>query len=247
MKKLVLTALVAAGLSQAAGCIITSDDTPPGSDPRIIADISLSNAGPNPLLCYDDPQDPRGQDGLRVNARLTGTQSGFSDVYNCTTRALITPPLTTGPGGYDVWVDYINDRGFPNDPTQWVIVDYTDPVTVVVDADTDIHAIVDLAIGNGFLDTSWSFLNGSCPPSGGTVTVDSTRQGPSTLFDDEYACEDGLAPNVVYSEEAMPLGDYVLATQLFSNGNPVGTPGTANLTITDGNEYVPVDIVFDLP
>src|SRR5688500_8557344 len=206
MKKLVLTAALADGLPQAPGCIITSDDTGddgPG-DPVIIADISLSNQGPNPLICYNDRNDPRGQDGLRVNARLTGTQSGFSDVYNCTVVALQTPPLTTGFGSYDVWVDYINDRGFPNDPSEWVVVDYTDPVRVDISDGSDIHAIVDLAIGNGFLDTSWEICNGAdctlpCPQT--TVTVDATLQGPSTLYDDEYDCQDGLAPLAVYSEE----------------------------------------------
>lgn len=247
MKKLALTAVLAAGLSQAAGCIITSDDdTPPGDDPVITADISLSNAGPNPLLCINDRNDARGMDGLRVNARLSGTQSGFSDVYNCTVTALVTPPLTTGFGDYDIWVDYINDRGFPNDPSQWVVVDSTVPETVFVDR--DLHVIADLEIGYGFLDTQWTFANGSCPPSGGTVTVDATFQADATLFDDEYLCEDGVAPNFVLSEESMPLGDYELVTELFSNGSPVpGSQGSAAFEILDGNQYLPVDIVFDLP
>src|SRR4029079_17303641 len=88
MKKLALTAVLAVGLSQATGCIITSDDTNPPGGPRITANIRLSNAGPNNLICVDDPQDPRGQDGLRINARVHGTQDvGFSDVYNCTVTA----------------------------------------------------------------------------------------------------------------------------------------------------------------
>jgi hypothetical protein len=247
MKKLVLTAVLAAGLSQAAGCIITSDDTGDdvGRDPVITADINLSNAGPNPLLCWNDPGDPKGRDGIRVNARLAGTQSGFSDVYECTVVALQTPPLTSGPGTYDVWVDYFNDRG-STDPNDWVVVDFTDPVRVTVDAGQDIHAIVDLAIGNGFFNPIWTLPAGvtqaDCDVS--DVHIVSTISGTATAFDDIFDCTAGFNdPNGTYTSP-LPLEDYTIAASLEDATTTLGT-ATGNGTILDGNEYVEMNIAFE--
>ena len=252
MKKLALTAVLAAGLSQAAGCIITSDDDPPGDDPVITADITLSNAGPNPLLCINDRNDARGMDGLRVNARLTGTQSGFSDVYNCTVTALVTPPLTSGFGEYDIWVDYINDRGFPNDPSQWVVVDSTVPETVFVDR--DLHVIAELEIGYGFFNPIWSITDtgGNSVDQclgGSSVSIISTITGTSTAFEDEFNCEDGFNdPNGTYTAP-LPLEDYTIAADLIaSDGSIVTTEAsTGNGSIIDGNSYVEMNIDLVVP
>ena len=254
MKKLVLTAVLAAGISQAAGCIISSGDDVSG-DPVIIADISLSNGGPNPLLCVNDRQDPRGQDGLRVNARLTGTQSGFSDVYNCNVVALQTPPLTTGFGQYDVWVDYFTDRGFPDDPSQWVVVETTNFQTVDISDGSDIHVVADLEVDHGFFNPIWSLsdhsVNPPAPvtscPQGTSVEITSTISGSSTAFDDVFNCEDGFNdPNGTYTSP-LPLDDYTIAADLLdSQDNPITfQTSTGNGTVLDGNSYVEMNIDLD--
>lgn len=254
MKKLVLTAVMAAGISQAAGCIITSDDTN-DRNPVITANINLSNQGPGPLVCVNDSSDPRGQDGLRVNARVHGTQGeGVSDVYNCTVVALQTPPLPDGPEVYDIWVDYITDRGFPQDPSQWVVVDTTDYVTVDVTDGNDIAVDADLAIGNGFFNPIWSITDSggtpvtSCPPGSG-VSITSTISGTSTAYDDEFNCEDGFSnPNGTYTDP-LPLDDYTIAADLNdANGDPIDTgASTGNGTILDGNSYVEMNIDLIVP
>jgi len=237
MKKLVFAALLAAGASQAVGCVVTE------ADPVITADIQIHNGGPAATI------DCIAGDGVRVNARLTGTSSGFSDVFNCDVVALQTPPLTSGFGLYDVWVDYINDRGFPNDPSQWVVVDTTDYQTV--DVQGDLHVIADLTLNNGFFSANWSITTqgGSpvtmCAPNS-DVSILATIAGTSQATEDLFNCEDGFNnPNPVFTDP-LALDDYVLSVDLLdSGGNPITVAAsTANATITNGNEYV--DLLIDL-
>ena len=247
MKKLALTAVLAVGLSQATGCIITSDDTNNHHDPVITANIRLSNAGPNDLICVNSAQDPRGQDGLRVNARVHGTQDvGFSDVYNCTVTALQTPPLTTGADVYDIWVDYITDRGFPNDPSQWVVVDSTDYVVADASGGQDIAVDADLAIGNGFFNPIWTLPAGVTQADCDTGSVDivSTITGTSMAYDDVFDCTAGFNdPNGTYTDP-LPLDDYTIAASLAdANDVELGT-ATGTGTILDGNSYVDMNIDF---
>lgn len=235
MKKLVLAAIVAAGASQAAGCIITSDDT---SDPVITANITLHNGGPaSTIQCVEG-------DGIRVNARLTGTSSGFSDVYNCDVVALQTPPLTTGFGAYDVWVDYINDRGFPNDPTQWVVVDATDYASVDVQGDLSVDA--DLTLNHGFFAANWSLTDAggnpitSCAaiPTQDGVSIISMVAGGTQAADDVFNCEDGFNnPNPVYTDPLI-LDDYVIATSIINTqGAAIGEAPDQTGSIINGNDY----------
>jgi hypothetical protein len=246
MKKLALTAVLAAVVSQAAGCIITSSDDTNNVDPVITANISLSNAGPNPLVCVNDRQDPRGQDGLRINARLQGSQgAGVSDIYNCTVTSVQTRPLPTGPGVYDVWVDYFTDRGFPDDPSQWVVVDATDPVPVDA-TNSDIAIDADLAIGYGFFNPIWTLPAGVTQQQCDTGSVDivSTITGTSTAFDDVFDCTAGFNdPNGTYTSP-LPLDDYTIAASLAdANDNELGT-AIGNGSVVDGNSYVEMNIGF---
>jgi hypothetical protein len=246
MKKLVLTAIVAATASQAAGCIISSDDDP-GGDPIITADIRIFNEGPATTIdCVEG-------DGIRVNAQLSGTNSGYSDVYPCNTVSLATPPLRSGFGDYDVWVDYINDRGLPAEQAdQWVVVDATETVRVNVQA--DLHVDADLTLRHGFFAANWSLsaANGtpitSCDdiPDQDGVSILSTVAGTTQGFEDIFTCEDGFNnPNPTYTLPLL-LDDYVISVSLIDGGNPplaIGAAPDQNGTILNGNEYSDLGVV----
>jgi hypothetical protein len=249
MKKLVLTSIIAAGTSLAVGCTVVEDD------PVIIADITLLNGGPGPIVCLNSPTAFPGRDGLRVNARLTGTTRVISDVYNCDVFALQTPPLPDGIGEYEIWVDYINDRGFPDDPSQWAVVDETD--TAIVFADTDVHVTAVLTLNNGFFEANWSISDTGgpvtmCPPGGG-MSILGTIVGTSTAFDDIYNCEDGFNSQLPVITAATPIEEYtIVATLLDDQDNRLGAsdPLTAadGAVISTGNEYQDlgvIDIILD--
>jgi hypothetical protein len=242
MKKLVLVAFVAAVASQAAGCIISSDDTgddTSGDYPRITATIEIFNGGPAPQIeCVEG-------DGLRVNARLTGTQAGTSDVYDCDVVALITPPLEQGPGVYDVWVDYINDRGFVNDPSQWVVVETTDFVTAVIDAD-DLDVEAELTIEHGFFQAHWTIDGTETCEAGESVSILTTVAGGSEASDDIFDCTDGVGGGVAFTDPLL-LDDYTIdAALLDANDTVIASPPAVSGDILNGNEYVDLTVIFEL-
>lgn len=240
MKKLVLVAFVAAVASQAAGCIISSDDTgdDTGNYPRITATIEIFNGGPAPQIeCVEG-------DGLRVNARLTGTSAGTSDVYDCDVVALITPPLEQGPGVYDVWVDYINDRGFA-DPADWVVVETTDFVTAVIDAD-DLDVEAELTINHGFFQAHWTIDGTETCEAGESVSILATVAGGSEATDDIFDCTDGIEGGVGFTEPLL-LDSYTIdASLLDANDTVIASPPAVTGDIIDGNEYVDLSISFEL-
>ena len=258
MRKLVWVLLVVGAASQAAGCFFSSgddgDDTT-GGDPQITATFDVYSGGPGGVLCQ--PQqgfEYRGVDFVRVNARLTGTQgAGFSDVYNCDVQAARTPPLTTGPGDYDIWVDYGSDRGFPNDPNQWVITDTTQSVTVFVRAGENLQVAADLRLDNGFFEGNWSLsdTNGnaiaSCSDIIGQdgVSMIGTIAGTTTAVEDIFNCEDGFnSPTPVITSPA-PLGNYVYSFALLNaNQQAIGESGDiTGAAIIDGNDYEDLGVV----
>jgi len=259
MKKLTCTAiLTAAAASQVAGCFLSSD---PIGNPIIIADLALSNEGPGALLCFNDANGPHGRDAIRINARLTGTQSGDQFLFGCTSvdvtgHGVVTTQETSfGYDTYDIWVDFMSDRGFPDTPSEWVVIDSTNPTTVDVSDGSDIEVIADLVVGNGFFNAIWSITDDStgnpvtqCPP-GGEVTIDSTIVGSTMLFDDSFPCVDGFNdPDGVFSNEALPLDDYVVSADLFVGPDAVTVgPTNVNATIVNGNEYVDLNIDLVVP
>jgi hypothetical protein len=227
MKKLVYAAVVASAFA-ASACVVEEN-------PVIIADITLSSAGGGQITFQPD-------DGLRVNARLSGTSSGFSDIYPPNVVALQTPELTTGYGLYDIWVDYINDgRG------EVVIVDTTNIVTV--DVQEDLHVDADLVLGNGFFIANWTFNGGAntCADYAATsdgVSILATVTGGTDAFDDVFNCEDGAGMNPAVTAPT-PVDSYTISAALIdSQGLAIGTaPDLPNQRIAEGNDYTDLGVL----
>ncbi len=107
MKKLVLGSLVLATVSQAAGCIITTDDG--GDYATISAEWSLKNQAGQTLTCppgittaavYAQPVDP-------VTYQPIGSVPN-PDKFDCAAGSGFTAPLQ--PAIYEVWVELVNDN-----------------------------------------------------------------------------------------------------------------------------------------
>lgn len=107
MKKLVFGSLVLATVSQAAGCIITTDDNPDYA--TISAQWSLKNNAGTSLLCppgittaavYAQEVDP-------VTYKPIGSV-GDPDKFDCDAGSGFTAPLP--PAIYEVWVELVNDN-----------------------------------------------------------------------------------------------------------------------------------------
>ena len=221
-------------------------DAPIG-EPRIRATLDLSSAGGGPVVCQQN-HPSRGTDGIRITARMTGSTTGFSDVYPCDTPEILTPPLTTGPGSYDVWIDYFSDRN-STDAGDWIVVGTTDVTTVNVVGETAITA--DLVLDLGFFEANWRLVNSaggalSCAqvPNQDGVSLLGTVTGTGTAFEDIFNCQDGVppAPRVITFPD--PLGAYVVAFSLLdSSGNSIGTAPPISTTIADGNQYRDLGVV----
>jgi hypothetical protein len=229
MKKLVYAAVVASAFA-ASACVVEED-------PVIYATVTLSSAGGGPITFQPG-------DGIRINARLAGTSSGFSDVFNPGDTRVFTDPLTTGPGLYVFWVDYINDRGSDN-PADWVVVDATDE-SREEQVDGDVELVADLVLHNGFLMTNWSLSDaGGAPiascadiPGQDGVSVLSTLAGTSQATDDIYNCEDGFNnPNPVVTAP-IEIGDYTVSVSIIDTaGAALGEAPPESPRLQDGNDY----------
>ena len=239
MRKLVCVLLFAAACGSSS------------SDPQITAIFSVYSGGPSGIvLCQPVAgRAYRGEDFVRVNARLTGTQgAGFSDVYPCDVDLAVTPPLTTGPGSYDVWVDYGSDRNSPN-ISDWVITDTTETVTVLVDGDFEVD--VDLRLDNGYLEANWTIDGATCDATTPSVSLLSTVTGPGTSVEDLYNCVDGNEnPDPVITSPTLLGGYTVHAAALNAQDQQIG-PGTdvtvdadgAPIRIIEGNDYVDLGFI----
>src|SRR5262245_6517536 len=97
MRKLVFCALVATAASQAAGCIIVSDDA---ADGVITSTLSISSAGGGAVVT-------RAGDGVRLNARSLDGGTNFMDIFDPAPGVIQTGVLAGGD--YELWADYIND------------------------------------------------------------------------------------------------------------------------------------------
>jgi hypothetical protein len=108
MKKLVLGSLVLATVSQAAGCIITTDDDPVDYA-TISAEWSIKNIAGQTLTCppgittaavYAQPVDPNTYQPIGAIPN--------PDKFDCAAGVGFTAPLA--PAIYEVWVELVNDN-----------------------------------------------------------------------------------------------------------------------------------------
>lgn len=247
MKNLVLASLMAVLVSQAAGCIITSDDT---EDYAIVgANWALkSNAGQT-LTC------PPGTTTAAVYAQAVDTNyrtvgQPFIDLYDCNAGVGNSDPLP--PDVYQVWVELTSEGGgnvyatstsknensaTENYPDAYFLnvldVDQTFKTTIYADA--------------GYLQFDWDIRDAANSPvvcGGPIATVGALVtevSNPSNSFDDLMHCNDldyGLTGNFLQ-------GNYTVSISARNAAKQALGPATniPNVVVKDKNQVTDLGTV----
>ncbi|MCA9677569.1 MAG: hypothetical protein KC464_21275 [Myxococcales bacterium] len=226
MKKLVISAIALAALSQAAGCIFVSDDT--GDDvPAGTGTVTAS------WTLYDDQATtgcPAGGDTAAIYAQRAGDATPYVDLYDCVdgTGSAMDLPL----GDYTVWVEIGDGSGF---------VAQSQPAAISLATDGQVTtAFFEIDVYNGFFDVSWTINGGSCSTiANNGVSVLSTASGTTSGVDDVFDCADGENPAIA-TTGALPVADYVISVALLESGGnaAIGQADEIQESITFGNEFV---------
>lgn len=235
MKNLVLSALCLAGLSQAAGCIIVSDDAPPSDgtgDIDVTWALKSSDASGNPIPVGC----PAGGDTVTIFAQL-GDDTPYSDTFFCADGGGTATRLP--PGQYAVWV-----RITDNTRTQVFAESGAFLANVADGAITPIT--VDVFTDRAFFQATWFLTRGAsgttCAAEGAThVSILATVSGGSNGFDDDRnTCQAGETEGVpAVTTTPVPFGEYtVVVSALNSAGLSIGDSAPLTRESLDyGNEY----------
>jgi hypothetical protein len=213
MKKLVLGALMTAGLLQAGtGCIISGDDDDDG-------DVIVDDGDDIGDDIGDDVGDDGTGDGIlyqatwlcppdAVDIEFTYTPVGSAsslrtDSFDCANDA--GAEILLDPGEYDVFIEPVGPIGTFAGVTDVVEGD---------DGDLIIRDYADFPEDAGYFFLTWQIDDEDpaivCPKIGSAgVGVLATLVGPGDGFDDLFNCEDGAG-----TTDALPLGEYAINVDL---------------------------------
>jgi hypothetical protein len=204
MKKLVIAALALGGLSQAAGCVITTGDD---ADVDIVWTVNGE---------FDDGDgcNTIGASGVEVVTRRVGGSTEI-DRFDCGVGGfLITLPL----GSYDVWANAIDSQNR--------ILGQSLTVEVDLNRSGQLVELPELAFRNGQFEATWQITNEAtnqtetCSEVGaGGVSILSTLAGSGgTGFDDIFDCPSGADEGNVVTAP-LPLGDYTVSVSILEQGS----------------------------
>ncbi len=212
MNKLALSALMIAGLAQATGCIITTDDDEFG-----FFDVSWTTAG----SCVTD--------GLAtVISQNVATQERFADAFACADGAATTNGLPLGD--YNVWVELSDSTGAE------IVAQSTSQAGVLTfDGDRPALAFVLDTASFGF---TWSFSGGgaNCADAGADgVDIIATMANTTQAWVTIHNCTAGSA-----TSDPLFLGTYTLIVDLLSGDDPLGSSAPREGTLATANELVDI-------
>jgi hypothetical protein len=232
MRRLVLSCLVVAAASQAAGCFITTEDDVGDEVGLITASWDFHTANGTRLDCpsgFDtaevtvDSVNPGGD--LVVDlydcSDFAGTSEYFIDDYDVTIRI-------TSPGGSNVYAESL---------TQAVDI-------VEVDGSVDEDFIDD---GGRFV-FDWKLVDAanpntslSCNAAGNpnAIEISSTLLGPNTLKTDKFDCSKGTGITAPLVE-----GNYTISVAALNQaGGPLGEAFSQDTTIEAPNGYTDLELI----
>jgi hypothetical protein len=241
MKNLVLSALLFAGLTQAAGCIIVADDTTgDGTGDVDVAWALLSSDGNGntiPSAC------PPGADTIQINAQR-GSDIPFTDKYFCNAPGGIADRLP--PGQYAVWITITDTNGTTKFAESGAyVVDVVDGATTPVD--------IDIYTDRAFFQASWQLLGAGVPAACAQTAADrmsilATVTGGSNGFDDDSAlCTDGEAGKTILTRTPVPIGTTytVVVAALNTLGESIGDSAPLTNRVLDyGNKFDNLGVVL---
>lgn len=245
MKKLILSTLLIGAASQAAGCIIVTEDDNTGD-----ADVSWTllsadqNGNPIPAGC------PAGATSAIIYALPDGAAPGdaYIDKYDC--AALGGTAADLPEGRYLVWVRL-------TDSSENTL--YAESGSLVTDIVQGAITPVDQSIfvDHAFYQLSWTLAPGgsgsaNCSQISGENGVSVASTGPGGgLIDDVIDCEEGLAPaSTITSPWPSSLSgqQYTISVALLNQQNQsIGTAppiaASPDRALNYGNEYVDLGTV----
>lgn len=214
MKKLVLAALFIGGLSQAAGCIITTEEDDTGH-----FDLTWS-------LVPDC--------GIASTASVHSLHSNgqeFIDVYDCIDGGGLTAPLPFG--NYTVWVDFLDASN------NTIAQSFSQTATIDLGGEHVALSFTSIPRDQGFFAATWTINDGTndlaCADVGaGGVSILSTLVGSGgTGFDDIFDCSAGTGTTA-----GLDIGDYVVVVSLLETGTDanLGSSMPRNASLLWGNQ-----------
>jgi hypothetical protein len=238
MKNLVLSALVFAGLTQAAGCIIVSDDTSGDGTGDVDVAWSLLSSDANgnviPSAC------PPGADTIQISAQR-GNDIPFTDKYLCSAPGGLSDRLPAGQ--YAVWITITDTNGTTKFAESGAyIVDVVDGAVTPVD--------IDIFTDRAFFQASWQLTGAAstCAQAGAAnMSILATMTGGANGFDDDsQRCIDGEAGKTVLTQTPVPIGTTytVVVAALDAAGLSIGDSAPLTNRVLDyGNKYDNLGVV----
>lgn len=240
MKNLVLSAMIAVGASQAAGCIIVADDTTTTGEGDLDVSWTLLSTDANNNNIAG--QCPAGSGTIRITAERAGDAPYVSD-YLCSASG---GPFTRLPAGtYTTWLEITDSTG-----TQKFAI--SAETTVTVGDGTVTPVAFSLYTDRAFFAASWNLTRQGAPTTCNAVSADkvsvlATVSGGSLGFDDDTnQCTAGEGAAVAFTQLPIPVGqDYtVVVAALNTAGESIGDSSPlTNRRPTIGNAALDLETV----
>ena len=221
MKKLVLGALTAAVISQAAGCIITSDDS--GSDAFITANWSVQSlaTGASSPCPADPTYDTAALYSQEVDANGNNIGQPIIDLFNCDVGHGTSAPLP--PSTYYSWIVIAN-----HDNTDQFATSTEAAVDLTV-ADKSFTAT--LLEDGGYFQVAWNLTDAASGAPllcadlvdiGGVEAISTDVSTPTNSASDIFPCEDHFGITGGFLS-----GTYTVHVDALDTGNPPQSIGDA--------------------
>jgi hypothetical protein len=226
MKKLALVCVTLGALSQATGCIITTDPDPDPTYGQFAVTWDLFGPGPDSVIV--------GCGNVGVTARVHSRREGgpdYIDLFDCAVGNGVTAPLLTGT--YSVWVDILDANN--------VLQAQSFAVTNRVLGTNQTPQInFDILRDEAYIEGTWEIVDENtdapltCAQVGGTgVEFLVTLSGSTTAYADIFPCEAGEGIS-----DPIPLGTYELDVALLAGEAALTEPVNRQITLRYGQEIL---------
>lgn len=240
MKNLVLSAMLAVGASQAAGCIIVADDTTTTGEGSLQVSWTLLSTDANNNNITG--QCPAGSGTVRITAERAGDEPYVSD-YLCSQSGATFDRLPVGT--YTTWLEITDRTGV----TKFAISAET---TVTVGEGTVTPVDFSLYTDRAFFAASWNLTRAGAPATCAQVSADkmsvlATVSGGSLGFDDDTnQCTAGEGTAVAFTQLPVPTGQSytVVVAALNTLGESIGDSAPlVNRMPTIGNAALDLETI----
>jgi hypothetical protein len=240
MKSIVLGSLIAVVASQAAGCIITSDN----NDAFLSATWTLKNTNSTSSAPCPPGFDTAALYSQEVDANNNPIGSPIIDLFTCNDGAGTSSALP--PSVYQVWVDITNSDNTSK---------FASSLSAIVDLSvSDKTFSTQILIDGGYFDMAWNLIGassgnplscGQAGATGGVEAVSTNVANMSTFTSDIFTCEDheGVTSGLVaatYTVDVQALNGSMAAisttptlmTKVIGPKNAVTDLGTISIPVT---------------